>query len=580
VRLIVDSGVPVPVRDGTELAADVYLPDGRAPVPALVHRVPYGRDIPRIANFALALPKAVERGYAVVVQDVRGRGGSGGAFAPFLHEETDGADTVRWTAEQPWCDGRVGMIGGSYAGMAQWAAARERPPALRAIAPFVATPDCYDGWIYRSGLFELGFNLHWSLRNIAPAEAARAGQLEAMLAANDAMDALYRRLPLLDQPLLERLTPFYREWLREPVANGRWGRLARDADGAVGVPVLSIGGWYDIFNRGSLRGHELLDRQLEPVPHRLVMGPWAHGVFGGMFAERSFGIAGDSGVVDLTALQLRWLDRWVKDERNGAEHDAAVRLFVMGADYWRDERAWPPPDADRVAFHLRGPAAGGTGGGLSPEPPGDEPERTYRYDPADPVPTVGGPTFLPGLAVAANCGPRDQRAVLARSDVLCYAGAELTEPVEVLGAPRLVLFASSSASDTDFVVTLLDIAPGGRAVNVTDGALRTRYRESRSGGAPLVPWKPTQLAIELDGTAHVFRPGHRIGLMVTSGSFPRFDRNPQTGGDIAESDRLAPAINRVYHDAGRPSRLLLPLVEREQTRERLREIGERKGATR
>ena len=558
------------MRDGVELAADVHLPDGRGPFPALLQRVPYSREAGRIVDFALDAQRALKAGYAVVVQDVRGRFGSAGTFTPFLDDGADGVDSVGWTASQTWCDGRVGMAGGSYGGTTQWAAARERPPALAAIAAFVATDDCYDGWIYRNGVFELGFNLHWALRNIAPPAAEGPERLGRALAANDRIEELYRRLPLVDQPDLADLAPFYAEWLREPTPNGRWGRLARDASVTVAVPTLSIGGWYDVFQQGTIAGHTSLAGGAAP-PRRLVMGPWAHGVFGGSFGDRSFGIDADTAVANLTALQLRWYDRWVKGEDNGADRDANVRLFVMGADYWRDEQEWPPSDAVDTAFFLHSGGNANTAAGdgvISTRAPRAEPEDAYTYDPHVPVPTVGGATFLPGMHIAANSGPRDQRAVEARYDVLCYTSEPLEAPLETVGSVRSFLFVSSSAPDTDFVATLTDVFPDGRSLNITGGVVRARYRSSRSEPALLKPGQKYELAIDLGGTAYVFRTGHRLRLQVSSGSFPRFEPNPQTGALASETDDLRPAVNRVHHDAKHPSRLVLFVVERDETRER------------
>ena len=260
-RIVIDKEVRVPARDGVSLATDVYLPDEREPRATLVQRVPYGRDVARIVDFSLAVHKAVESGYAVVVQDVRGRGGSEGSFRPFLDDAADGADTIAWVKAQLWSDGRVGMFGGSYGGAVQWAAARETAAEIGAIAPFVATPDCYDGWIHRDGVFELGFNLHWTLRNIGPAEAMRHGtngRLDAMLEANDATDALYESLPVADQAVFDGIADYYAAWAREPEPTGTWGSLG--STDAADVPVLSIGGWFDVFQRGSLQGYGLLAR--------------------------------------------------------------------------------------------------------------------------------------------------------------------------------------------------------------------------------------------------------------------------------------------------------------------------------
>ncbi|HEY4413508.1 MAG TPA: CocE/NonD family hydrolase [Gaiellaceae bacterium] len=569
-RIVVEKRVVVPMRDGVELVADVYLPEGRGPFPALLHRVPYSRESGRIVDFAIDAQRSVQAGYAVVVQDVRGRFGSGGVFTPFLDDGRDGADSVAWVAAQPWSSGRVGMAGGSYGGATQWAAARERPQQLAAIAPFVATDDCYDGWIYRNGVFELGFNLHWSLKNIAGPAAARdaTGRLPDVLAANDRTDDLYRRLPLADQPDFADLAPYYADWLGEPVPNGRWGTLHTAATAPVDANVLSIGGWYDVFQPGTLRGYA----SGAGGKRRLVMGPWAHGVFAGVFPDRSFGVASDTATVNLTVLQLRWYDRWVKGDENGAENDAPVRLFVMGADYWRDEAGWPPPDAvaTELFLHSGGHANGVRGDGtLELRPPADEPEDLYKYDPGSPAPTVGGTTFLPGLHIAANSGPRDQAPLEERNDVLCYTTAPLDRPLEIVGPVQLVLQVSSTAPDTDFMATLADVRPDGRALNVVDGVARARYRTSRTAPSLLEPGKVYKLVVELGGTAHVFRPGHRVRVLVTSGSFPRYERNPQTGALPAESTELQPAFNRVHHDAHHASRLVVHVVERDETLARL-----------
>jgi putative CocE/NonD family hydrolase len=559
-RIVLEKGIVVPMRDGVELVADVYLPEGRGPFPALLHRVPYSREAPRIVNFSLDAHRSVQAGYAVVVQDVRGRFASGGSFTPFLDDGADGADTIDWIAAQPWSSGRVGMAGGSYAGAAQWAAARESPSALAAIAPFVATNDCYDGWIYRRGVFELGFNLHWSLRNIAPPAAARRGlDLGPLFAANDEVDTLYERLPLGSGSELDTLTPYYDEWLREPLPHDRWGALHAAATTEIQANVLSIGGWYDVFQPGTLAGYA----SKHGGRRRLVMGPWAHGVFGGDYPARSFGIAADTATVNLTALHLRWYDRWVKGEENGAEHDAPVRLFVMGADYWRDEDGWPPSDAVETVFFLRG------GGGLTQTAPNDEPADEFEYDPNDPAPTVGGTTFLPGLHLAANSGPRDQAALAARRDVRCWTSDELAAPLEIVGPVSLLLHVSSEAPDADFAATLVDVAPDGRALNVADGIVRARYRNGRSASALLSPGTVYELFVELGGTAHVFRGGHRMRVQVTGGSFPRYERNPQTGALPAEATELRAARHRVYHDTRHSSCLLVHVVERDETRERV-----------
>jgi putative CocE/NonD family hydrolase len=560
-RMVVDKNVRVRARDGVTLATDVYLPDRREPCAALVQRVPYGRDVARIVDFSLSVHKAVEAGYAAVVQDVRGRGGSDGLFRPFLDDGSDGADTIAWVKAQEWSDGRVGMFGGSYGGASQWAAARAAGAEIGAIAPFVATPDCYDGWIHRRGVFELGFNLHWTLRNIAPAEAARRtpSALDPLLDANDATDDMYAALPVADQPVLDGVADYYASWAREPEPTGAWGALA--STDAVDVPVLSIGGWFDVFQRGSLTGY-----RLSPAGRRrLVMGPWAHSVFGGWYRDARYGIRSDAAVVDLTKVHLRWFDRWLRGIDNGAEQDAPVRVFVLGSHTWSDEADWPPPDVVPTALYLRSGGRANTSAGdgrLSQDAPQSEPDDSYRYDPNDPVPTCGGATFLPGLALAANSGPRDQSAVERRADVLSYTTDPLEHDLLAIGPVEAFVHLSCSAPDTDVALTLTDVTPQGRSINVADGIARARYRDSRLEPSLLVPGTPYELRVDLGGMACLFRRGHRIRVTITGGSFPRFERNPQTGEAPALATELAPATTTIHHSATRPSHVLLPIVER------------------
>lgn len=302
-------------------------------------------------------------------------------------------------------------------------------------------------------------------------------------------------------------------------------------------------------------------------PQQLVIGPWVHGYNGGVYAERNFGLMAHDGVADVTARQIRWFDRWLKGEPNGVESDKPVRLFIMGPDVWRDEDDWPLPDTDWQRWYLHSGGCAGTiavDGALSTTAPGEEPADAYIYDPRNPVPTVGGATFLPGLFVAANAGPRDQRAVETRADVLVYTSAVLEHDVEVTGPVRLVLYVASSAPDTDFTGKLVDVHPDGRAMILTDGILRARYRDGFARPRPMNPGEVYCLDIDLVATANVFRAGHRIRLEVSSSNFPRFDRNTNTGGVIAsegEAD-FQVATNRVLHDAAHPSHLVLPIIAR------------------
>jgi putative CocE/NonD family hydrolase len=578
--ILVETELRMPMRDGVELVADVYRPRQQGQWPTLVQRLPYNRELPALRNVSIDVLRTVQSGYAVINQDTRGRYAASGTFHPFFDEARDGADTIAWAARQPWSSGKIGMVGGSYFGATQWLAATQAPDALLAIAPFITAADYHEGWAYQGGAFELGFNLYWTITSLGLGEilrrmqAGRAGPFDfaQLVRAADNIDTLYWRLPLVDQPILQGLAPYYFDWLEHPDYDDYWRSIApkeRYAD--IIAPALNIGGWYDLFVGGTLANYRGMKQrggnEASRRPH-LIIGPWAHGDLLGMFPERHYGLLAGTDGFDLTAHQLRWFDHWLKGIDNGVLTDAPVQLFIMGSNVWRSENDWPLPDTAFTPYYLHSGGRANTAGGdgsLSTAPPGDaEVEDIYLYDPRDPVPTVGGATFLPGLQVGANGGPRDQRVVEKRHDVLIYTTPALDRDLEVTGPVELVLFASSSARDTDFTGKLVDVHPNGRAEILTDGILRARYRDSLSAPTPLEDGQIYELHLDLWATANLFYAGHRVRLEVSSSNFPRFDRNTNTGNTIAADtpQDLVQAVNRVYHDRAHPSHLILPIIDR------------------
>lgn len=562
-EIVVEKNVMVRMRDGVLLATDVYRPAGAGPLPAIVQRTPYDKEGAALRNYSFEVMRAVQAGYVCVVQDTRGRYLSEGEFNPFFDDGRDGFDTIAWVAGQPWCDGSVGMAGGSYFGATQWRAASETPDALKAMVPFVTAADYHEGWTYQGGAFELGFNLNWTLVFLAAGELVRRlakgdatpGELGALIAAVDDNDALFERLPLTDMPPLQGLAPYYFDWLDHPAYDDYWKAVApKESHARITIPTFNIGGWYDLFLGGTIANFVAM----KDKGARLLIGPWAHGDNTGWFNGRAYGFLSNYAALDPTAIHVRWFDHHLKGIDNGVDADAPVRLFIMGIDQWRDEQDWPLPDTTFTPYYLH------AGGALSTETPGAEDPSTYDYDPASPVPTCGGPTFLPGLFIAANAGPRDQRAIDGRGDVLTFQTEPLGKDTEVTGPIELVMYASSSARDTDFTGKLVDVHPDGRAEHLTDGILRARYRNSVSAPELLEPGEVYELHVDLWATANVFRAGHRIRLDVSSSNFPRFDRNTNSGNTIATdtADALVVATNRVYHDASHPSHVILPLIER------------------
>lgn len=569
--ILIDKNVMVPMRDGVRLATDVYRMEGANPTPVLLARTPYDKDHMLASDDTFNILQAVQAGYTVVTQDVRGRYASEGAFTPHVQETDDGVDMFAWTAVQPWSNGMVGTFGGSYLGAAQWLPAREQPSALRAMAPSITFSDGYEGCSYQGGAKVL-HDLRWVVANIIPGEIERRiargeTRLESEIPLD--VDGALRELPLATHPLIQEYAAFYLEWLAHRTSDDYWLPSSPNAGyEQISVPALHTSGWYDIFLWSTFQNYMGMKQRGGTDEarrnQRLIIGPWTHMNFSGSFPEREFGWGGSAAAIDLPGIHLRWFDRWLKEEDNGIDEEPPVMIFVMGIDEWRSEAEWPLPDTQVRPYYLHSGGQANTlrgDGTLSSEAPGNEPPDVYLYNPLRPVPTVGGQVILPG---ANATGPRDQREVELRDDVLVYSTPMLEWPLEVTGPIELRLFVSSSARDTDFTGKLVDVYPDGRAIILTEGILRARYRNSFTKSELLEPGQIYELRLNLWATANVFLPGHRIRLEVSSSNFPRFDRNSNTGGDIVTetSDQYQTAVNRIFHDASYPSRLILPIIER------------------
>ncbi|MBV8719731.1 MAG: CocE/NonD family hydrolase [Chloroflexi bacterium] len=565
-RVLVELDVPVPMRDGVTLRANVYRPpEGRWPV--LLTRLPYGKDLP-LGSASLDPIQAVRRGYVVIVQDTRGRFASEGEWRPFELEADDGFDTVEWAARRPYADGQVGMFGVSYFGFTQWAAAIKQPPALKAIAPRITWSDALNGFAFRGGAMELGTPANWGLQmGFDQFAKQHRGNLPAIGAAfvglTREMDALasdgYASLPLNEfgplrrHPVLARFfeqveRPLDPEMLDPVTIKGKHDRVQ--------VPSLNVGGWYDIFLADTITNFQSMRALGRPA--KLLIGPWTHLDARMPVGELNFGFASQAGFInlqyDMDRLQLRWFDHWLKSVDTGMLAEPPIKIFVMGTNVWRDEQEWPLARAVPTPYYLH------AGGALRVDPPSASvaPDR-FVYDPADPVPTHGGALLM---APEYLTGPRDQRAIEARPDVLTYTTDVLERDMEVTGPVTVSLWACSSAPDTDFVARLVDVYPDGRAYNLTDGILRARYRRGFSNEVFLEPGVPERFDIDLWATSNVFRAGHRVRLQVTSSNFPRWDRNPNTGHRFG-TDSLADlrtAEQTILHDADHPSHVLLPVV--------------------
>ncbi len=560
--VVTERDVAVRMRDDVTLRCNVYRPDDSGAHPTLLQRQPYNKHLAQTYVYAHPAWYA-RRGYAVVVQDTRGRYASEGEFYPLRLDAEDGYDTIEWCAAQPWSNGRIGTYGFSYPGINQLLAAAERPPHLVATMPGFYFSGMYEGFTHIGGTFGLAAVLDWALI-LAGDVAARtrdevlAAQLRKLsgCGGNWHPTQSLRELPVLVEP---PIMPFLRDYLDHPSHDDYW------REGAIGprvsriaVPCLHISGWYDTFVTQTVETYERCVAETE-VEHRLLVGPWYHLPWSQQVGCVDYGEDARNVVDDY---QLAWCDAWLKGERAALDALPAVRVFVTGENRWRDAERWPLPGQNESWYlHSEGRANSLSGNGrLGRETPSEEEPDFFVYDPYQPVPSVGGHSCCyPGNA---PMGPQDQRPVEVRNDVLVYTSDPLGASLLVAGRANVILFAASSAVDTDFTVKLCDVAPDGTSLNMQEGVIRARFRESREREVLIEPGRIYEYRIDLGGLCHSFGTGHRIRVQVTSSDYPAYDRNPNTGVPIgAEAPFSAmPADQTVFHDAGRASRLELPVA--------------------
>lgn len=558
----------VPMRDGVRLSTDLYMPDAPGPFPVILIRTPYNNnrepDVQEAVYFA-------QRGYAVAIQDVRGRGDSEGEWSPFVHEAQDGYDAQEWAGKQPWSTGKVGTSGASYVGLTQWLPAPLRNPHLTAMAPRVGFSNLYHNWVYTGGAFQLGFNLRWGIIQMH----TRTNRTQYLWMPEEVhLSQLFWHLPLITgDEAAGRPNEFYKEWIRHPSYDAYWERLgnveAKHAE--IDAPAYGFGGWYDVFLQSTLsnfmgvtsRGYSEKARRGQ----KILIGPWIH-CLGDRGTSRKTGDIdfGPASLIDLRGEELRWFDYWLKGMDNGVLHEPRVKVFVMGANRWREADAWPIPGtrSTRYYLHSGGKANSLHGdGGLGTAAPGGEPPDAYSYDPRNPVPTLGGSTCCGEEVTPITMGPRDQRPAEERPDVLVYTTPPLEADVEVTGPVSATLYAASDAPDTDFTAKLLDVFPDGYAMNAAQGIIRARYRDSWERPSLLESGRVYQYSIDLWSTSNCFLRGHRIRVEISSSNFPQFDRNPNTGHPFGLDAELRTAMQTVFHDADHPSHILLPIIPAE-----------------
>lgn len=580
----VDRNVRVSMRDGTRLATDLYRPDAEGKFPVILSRTPYDRRMlePQAQYYA-------RRGYVFAAQDCRGRFGSEGAWQPFVNEKADGFDTIEWLAAQPWSSAKVGMIGGSYLGWVQWFAASQRPPHLVTIIPNVAPPEPFYNIPYEHGVFFLYGAIWWADVVESTAGADLAGQMAAFGNIGDKKyHELLRSLPVidLDKKVLGKENRYWREWIAHWTDDDYWQRAdfydeLKDVD----IPVFHQSGWFD----GDGIGSKLNYQKMTAYGHhnqKLVLGPWGHtDTDMRMTGEWDFG---PQAIVDLQRQYLRWFDHWLKDVDNGITREPLVSIFVMGSNRWLRDNVYPIGGTRFEKWYLSSDGKANTSGGdgrLGTEQAGgaSEPDR-YAYDPGDPTPSpdlyvpedeeeraATRPATAPAATQDVKSAAQEEKVrkgyhaklTAQRRDILVYTTPPLQKSLTIAGPVSAVIYASSSAKDTDWFVRLIEINKDGQLWSRGEGRLRASFRDSNRRPKPLKPGEVYQYTLDLWQTGTEIPAGNRLRVEVCSASFPLFSRNLNAGGHSETETRFITAQQTIYHDQKHPSHVLLPVIPTE-----------------
>lgn len=576
-NIMVERDVMIEMRDGVRLAGDVYRPDDGKPHPTLVNVHPYDNDSFLVVHELLFSPLiAAQKDYAVVSVESRGRAGSEGVWRPYGDEGKDAYDAVEWAARQSWSDGNIGLYGACALGLAAIQGAVEAPPHLKAVFAYMTATNFHSGWTYcAGGALELGFQMSWVWKILARDTLSRLGlDAAALTAANDRlaeaashMNGSAAFLPLIDFPPYQNgAAPYWREWLSHPRYDDFWSRVDNVANAdRIQVPVMHLSAWYDTC----LKGHLDLDAELhrrsdEKVrgQHRMIIGPTDHSAYYNKrpshAGERDFGPEALTGPDVLAGMVFDWFGHYLKGDEKTMLRDNSVRYYHMGENAWKEAPCWPPNHTIQPFYlHSAGQANSRFGDGrLDDTLPGAEPVDSYVYDPFDPVPTTGGRSMID-----VPTGVLNQLKVEERQDVLVYTTPRLGKPLSITGPVRVTLFASSDADDTDFTAKLVDVEPHGYCANIAEGMIRARYRNGHDQEVFLEAGAVNEFVIDLWDIAHTFGENHRIRLEISSSNFPRFDRNLncRVTPALGSATDVRKAVQQIFHDKGRPSRLDLPV---------------------
>ena len=556
--------IMVEMQDGIKLATDLYIQDPDLSYPVLVNRTPYNKDL---VDLKKEVEAYVEAGYAVVIQDVRGRYHSEGLFEAHQREIEDGRDCFQWLIRQSWCNGKIGTFGKSYHGGTQYFSAMNDPEGLKAMVPVVCFDDMFNGCCYQDGAKVL-HDLRWTVANIVPdiMERARNNGEEVVEEIPEVYHCL-DDIPVATDPAVQKYGKYYIDWITHDTDDDFWKRISfkRNYD-QIKVPAMNVSGWYDIFVPSTINNYKGMRKyggSKEAREYtRLIMGPWSHVNFTGKMNGFDFGKDAHEDSFGLLKQEINWYNHFLKGEKLELDVNKPVNVFLMGKNKWLYEEDWPLADTKYIPyyFHSNGKAHQ-THSELNRLPPQKEETDLITYDPFDPTPTIGGGVILPGENAI---GPRDQREVEERKDVLVFETESLEEELTIVGNISADLYVSSDCLDSDLTVKVCDVFPDGVSMLLCDGILRLRYRDSFEKPELLVPDQIYKVKVNVQAIANTFLKGHKVRVSIASCNFPRFNRNSNSGKKIAfdQKEDYRVAHNTIYHDQDHPSCIILPVVER------------------
>lgn len=547
-EITIKRDIRIPLRDGVAVSADLYRPKKDGKYPAIVVRTPYmknSRGHHESGTFY------AENGYAVLIIDVRGRGDSDGEFIPYRNEGDDGYDCIEWAAAQEWCDGHVGTMGGSYLARIQWLTALKQPPHLKTMITSVSPSDPF---------------VEWPTGTPTPMHVCWLFMTSGRMMQNiDAVnwEKVYKHLPhmTMDEQT-GKILPNWREEIEHPYFDEWWKVMSYQKDfDKINLPVLHISGWYDDEQVGTPLNFKGMT-QNAPTDfarrnQKLIMGPWIHQINSSTkIGDVEFG---PDAIIDLKGYQLKWFDRWLKDEPNPIDQEKPVKIFVMGRNEWVEEAEWPLPNTQWTHYYIHSKTQANSrfgDGVLSIEPPkeGEGAMDEYTYDPANPVP------FITDMVSSQIGGADDYSAIERRDDVLVYTTPILEKDTEVTGPIKMDLYAKTDVTDTDFMVKLLDVHPNGFVQRLTDGMVRARFRKGMDQPELITPGEIYQYEVDCWNTSHVFKKGHSIRIEIASSAFPKYDFNLNTGAPLGKTTEMKAAHQVIYHDSEHPSAIILPII--------------------